>query len=428
MAGSPRAGTPASGAWRYRLAGLEPWLILALTPCFLFLRAWSLWAVLALPALWLGRWALAGRAAIHSRPANLALLLIGLSIFPALRAASNLTAARQSLLYLLVGIALCWALMQRRPGRSAGALWAAALLGMALALAAFLPLIMSKPPPGLALLADLIGQWPGWLREYINPNILAGGLAPLAVFALAALVGRSPLGREEEAAAGGTRLAEAGLRLLALFTLAVSLVALVITQSRGALLAVLGGAALLALLDWVATRRWWLPALLVMATGLGLLAGPFIERALPPPDSQDALTLAGRIPIWEAAIRMIGRAPLSGVGLGNFEAASALDAAYASAAGLPGSYRGAEHAHNLFLQVAADLGLVGLAAFVALYGLSLRSAHRAWRNGGGALAMGLLGGLSAAALHGLVDATQWGSKPAFLLWLFIGLALGLDGQ
>jgi O-antigen ligase len=427
MADSPRAGTSVSGAWRYRLAALEPWLILALTPCFLFLRAWSLWAVSALPVLWLGRRALAGRAAIRPCPANLPLLLIGLAIFPALRVASDLAAARQSLLYLLAGIALCWALMQRRPGRGAGALWAAALLSMALALAAFLPLTMPELPASLASLTNLIGRLPDWLRESVNPNILAGGLAPLAILALAILVGRSPLSREEEAAGGGTRLAEAGLRLLALFTLVVSLAALVITQSRGALLAVLGGAALLALLDWVASRRWWLPALLVMTTGLVLLAGPFIERALPPPDSKDVLTLDGRLPIWEAAIRMIGRAPLSGAGLGGFQTVSALDAAYVSADGLPDSSQRAEHAHNLFLQVASDLGLVGLAAFVALYGLSLRAAYRAWRDGGGALAMGLLGGLSAAALHGLVDATQWGSKPAFLLWLFIGLALSLDG-
>ena len=383
---------------------------------------------MALPALWLGRWALAGRAAIRTHPANLPLLLIGLAIFPALRAASDLAAARQSLLYLLAGIALCWALMQRRPGRGAGALWAAALLGMALALALFLPLAMPKLPAGLASLADVKAQLPDWLRESVNPNILAGGLAPLAVFASAVLVGGSPLGREKEATGGGARLAGAGLRLLALLTLAASLVALIVTQSRGALLALLGGAALLALLEWIASRRWWLPALLVMAIGLGLLAGPFVERALPPPDSKDMLTLDGRRPIWEAAIRMIGRAPLSGVGLGNFKTASARDATDVSAVGPPGSFRGAEHAHNLFLQVASDLGLVGLAAFVALYGLGLRSAYRAWRDGGGALAMGLLGGLSAAALHGLVDATQWGSKPAFLLWLFMGLALSLEAN
>jgi len=421
-----RVGAPISGDWRIRLAALEPWLILALTPCFLFLRTWSLWAVLALPVLWLGRWALAGRAAIRPCIANLPLLLIGLSIFPALRAASDLAAARQSLLYLLLGLALCWALVQRRTGRDAGILWVAALLGMALALAIFLPLTMAKLPAGLASLADVKAQLPDWLRESINPNILAGGLAPLTVFALAVFVGKSPLLRDADMSGAGSRLAGTGLRLLALFILAASLVTLVVTQSRGALLAMLGGAALLALLDWVATRRWWLPALLVTATGLGLLAGPFVERALPPPSSSEALTLDGRLPIWEAAIRMIGRAPLSGAGLGNFQTVSARDAADAAADGLPGSFRGAGHAHNLFLQVATDLGLVGLAAFAALYGLSLRAAYRAWRHGGGALAMGLLGGLSAIALHGLVDATQWGSKPAFLLWLFMGLALSLD--
>jgi len=200
--------------------------------------------------------------------------------------------------------------------------------------------------------------------------------------------------------------------------------ALVVTYSRGALLAALWGASLLALLDWVASRRWWLPALLVMAIGLGLLAGPFVARALPPPDPEQTLTLAGRLPIWGAAVRMIGRAPLTGVGLGNFQLVMARD----EPGILPRPPQGAEHAHNLLLQVAADLGLIGLAAFLVLYGLSLRAAYRAWRDGGGALAMGLFGGLSAAGLHGLADAVQWGSKPAFLLWLFMGLALSLGEE
>ena len=417
-----------SNAARYRLARLEPWLILALAPCFLFPGAWTPWAVLALPAVWLGRWALAGRVSVRPTAANWPLLLLCLTVFPALRAATDLAAARQTLLYLLLGVALCWSLMQRRPGRIESVLWSAALLGMALLLAFLLPLAMPLLPAGLATLGDFAASLPPMVQEAVNPNVLAGGPAMLAPLALALLVGRLPTGSKvaqaESAAGMGTTLVSVGLRLLALLVLLVSLAAMVVTFSRGALLAALGGATLLAVLDWSITRRWWLPALLPIAVGLGLFAGPSIARALPPPDPGETLTLAGRLPIWGAATRMVTRAPVAGVGLGNFQLVMARD----EPGVVPLAPEGANHAHNLGLQVAADLGLVGLAAFLALYGLSMRAAYRAWRNNGGALAIGLLGGLTAAALHGLVDAVQWGTKPAFLLWLFVGLALSLESE
>jgi O-antigen ligase len=417
---------------RRHLAALEPWLILALAPAFIFPAAWTPWAVLALPVLWLARWVLAGtpepgrggRRAV----AKLALLVLGLSIFPALRAATpfGLAAARQALLYLLLGMALFWALLQRRPGRIEAGLWAATLLAMALFLALLLPLAQPHLPPELAPLESLATHLPARLQEQVNPNVLGGALALLVPFALA-LVGKdlTPLppfplreGGNDTPPLRGEGLGERSVRALALLA---GLAALVVTQSRGALLAVLGAVCLLAGLDWIVTRRWWLPALLALAIGLGLLVGPSVARALPPPPPEERLTLAGRLPIWGAALRMIGRAPLAGVGLGNFQAVMARDEPDV----LPRSPGGATHAHQLLLQVAADLGLVGLAAFTALYALSLRAAYRAWRHGEW-LGMGVFGALVAAGLHGLVDAVQWGSKPAFLLWLFMGLALRLE--
>jgi O-antigen ligase len=410
---------------RYRLMALEPWLILALTPFFIFPNAWTPWAVLALPLLWLARSVLSRGRWARRRPAHVPLLLLCLTIFPALRVAPDMAAARTSLLYLLPGIALCWALVQGRLGCIQADLWTAALLGMAIFLAVLLPLAMPGLPANLPWSAAVTARLPAAWRERVNPNVLGGGLALLVPFALAALVGRPFLSRDQEGPAPpgwGSRAADAGLRAVALLALLASLAALILTRSRGALLATLGGVGLLAILDWTATRRWWLPALLVMAVGLGLFAAPFLAHTLPAPDSEETLTLAGRLPIWEAVLRMLGRAPLTGVGLGNFQRVMARDEPGAD----PARPQGANHAHNLFLQVAADLGVVGCVAFMALYGLSLRAAYRAWRAGGGRLAMGLIGGLSAAGLHGMVDAVQWGTKPAFLLWLFMGLALSLD--
>jgi O-antigen ligase len=414
---------------RYFLSALEPWLILALALFFLFPQTWTLWALASLPLLWSARRVLSAQAFVRSSPANLPLLLLLLTILPAVRSASDLEAARQSLLFLVLGVALCWALMQHRLRRVEGALWTAALLSMAFSLALLLPLAVPDFSGGLGPLPGLTANLPAWLQERINANVLAGGLSLLSPFALAVLVARSPLvpqGANSEAGpAGGPPARQAigiGLRLLALLSLIVSQAALAISQSRGALLAVLGTVMLLAALDWLTSRRWWLPALLAILVGLGLLSNPLLARVLPAPRLDETLTLAGRLPIWEAGLRMIGRSPLTGVGLGNFQRVMARDEPGAS----PLLPEGASHAHNLFLQVAADLGLVGLAAFLALYAFSLRAAYYTWRRSGGALPMGLFAALSAAALHGLVDAVQWGSKPAFLLWLFMGLALSLE--
>jgi putative inorganic carbon (HCO3(-)) transporter len=83
------------------------------------------------------------------------------------------------------------------------------------------------------------------------------------------------------------------------------------------------------------------------------------------------------------------------------------------------------HAHNLLLQVTVDLGLPGLVAYLALLinmfymvGTILTHNKRAlvW-----ALGAGSLGALMAMLIHGMVDATLWGSKLALLPWLLFAM-------
>ncbi len=87
-----------------------------------------------------------------------------------------------------------------------------------------------------------------------------------------------------------------------------------------------------------------------------------------------------------------------------------------------------EHAHNLFLQVAVDLGIPGLIAWLgillgAIYSawLAQREAARSklgWMRG---FAVGLLACQAALVVHGMVDAVTWGMvRPAPLVWLVWG--------
>jgi hypothetical protein len=81
----------------------------------------------------------------------------------------------------------------------------------------------------------------------------------------------------------------------------------------------------------------------------------------------------------------------------------------------------------LLLQVSLDLGLPSFIAYLALYANTLallivtlrrRAAAINWT-----LAAGTLGALTAMFLHGIVDVPLWDSKPAFLPWLLIALAM-----
>jgi putative inorganic carbon (HCO3(-)) transporter len=122
---------------------------------------------------------------------------------------------------------------------------------------------------------------------------------------------------------------------------------------------------------------------------------------------------------------MIQDFPLTGIGMGSFgKLADRLFPFFSYQAGkIP-------HAHNIFLQLAVDLGIPGLVAWLAawlLVGVTAwqlyqagRAAQDSWRAGLGAA---LLSSQAALVVHGLLDSVTWGMvQPAPLVWLLWGLA------
>jgi len=77
-----------------------------------------------------------------------------------------------------------------------------------------------------------------------------------------------------------------------------------------------------------------------------------------------------RIALWEGGLNLFLDDPLTGAGIGMYEVAE----------GLSHGGRGKwSAAHNSFIQVAAELGILGLALFAALIVVSLRNARQAVR-------------------------------------------------
>jgi putative inorganic carbon (HCO3(-)) transporter len=123
---------------------------------------------------------------------------------------------------------------------------------------------------------------------------------------------------------------------------------------------------------------------------------------------------------------MIQDFPFTGIGMGAF--GDLADAAYPFFQFLPGSL---SHAHNLFLQIAVDLGIPGLVAWLATLILVCAAAWRVYRVGSikrdrwtAGLGAGLLCSQVALIIHGLTDAITWGMvRPAPLTWVVWGLAV-----
>ncbi|QFZ24196.1 O-antigen ligase family protein [Saccharothrix syringae] len=169
-----------------------------------------------------------------------------------------------------------------------------------------------------------------------------------------------------------TRRATTAFLALVATTIAAGAVA---TFSRG------GALALAAATAWLLLRRALPPrvpavglaALAVLGLGALLFAGPALDRAF-----QEKTHIAGtnvdtRELRWQAAARMVAEHPVLGTGPGGFRA------------NYPAASRNAEVdeqspvAHNMYLEVAAELGLPGFALFAALLVLTAVTAERVLR-------------------------------------------------
>jgi O-antigen ligase len=202
------------------------------------------------------------------------------------------------------------------------------------------------------------------------------------------------------------------LRAVAWSGVALGFSALVLTYSRAGWM---GFAAAVAFLVAVRTRHGARGAAMVIFAGVVVVLVLFNAHHDPSEDYT-------RLSIWQAAVQIIDRFPLTGVGPFNF---SRLYAAVRAPDADPTAF----HAHSLYLTFFAEFGLIGLAAVVWLFWrfivemrerLASASASQAF------LASSVAAGLVGVAVQGLIDTV---SVVIFGLWMpTLGLALAAAGR
>lgn len=214
-------------------------------------------------------------------------------------------------------------------------------------------------------------------------------------------------------------------RRLYTLTLIPCLAAFLLTFSKGGLLLGLPAAAAILFALWLRQRGrrvwpWLLAAGLVSVLGMATL--------LQIPTLADRLSLGQtsfiRINLWRASLEMIREHPLWGVGLDNFLYAYRGRYIFNAAWTDPNL----NHPHNLLLDLATRLGLIGLAAGLHLcWQLGQRIIHLPGRVASRwqPAAAGLLAAAGYAVFHGLVDHSFFLVDLAFSFYWLLGLAVWL---
>ncbi|MDQ3380707.1 MAG: O-antigen ligase family protein [Actinomycetota bacterium] len=237
-----------------------------------------------------------------------------------------------------------------------------------------------------------------------HPNALAQFLV-LAVLAVLALA-----------------LGEAGApRRLGFLAAGAGSLALVVTFSRGAWIALAVGASV-----YLVERRTRVPVLfagalvVVGAAALALLeAGAIGARISSLFRGETGELYEFRFELVGRAARIVASHPLTGSG--HFEEVGVY-------AGRPDL---ATHPHNLFLGLAVFFGIPAAVAFGALVVLALRAAWKGFRIRTGAqrlTAVGFLALLSAFLVNGLLEYPFWNTSLTVLVVLVLAVAVTLDRQ
>lgn len=227
-----------------------------------------------------------------------------------------------------------------------------------------------------------IPAWEGRITSFLEHyNGLAGYLNLVIPFCLGF-------------ASGGT---DASLRTLSRWCLAFASIALLLTQSRGGLLAFI--AILLVYVCFSAkdrkTRVRRVAIALVGCLLVGAVAGFFFQRLT----EIDDFTAVSRLAIWGGAFTVFARSPVSGTGFGN------LRGLMGGLLNLPDGWTG--DAHNLYLELLAETGVIGFLVFGFLIILAMRTALRQLRRTENHFskmtALAIFAAICGVLVHGTVD-------------------------
>ncbi len=285
----------------------------------------------------------------------------------------------------LFGLGIVWHCAILRfyddPGAATAIFWSYLLSGTAAAAAAIVMVVARYPVSQYTI------QHGRATGTFILPGELAGYL--IVFIPIAYAIARIPSGR--------------ALQLLARAAILVGVIALALTYSRAGWMGFVAAVAFLLAVQARRLRYGAGAAALAIGAGIAIVLLLFNAHHNPSEDYT-------RLSIWQAAVQIIDRFPLTGVGPFDFSRLYAI-------VRVPDGEPSAFHAHSLYLTFFAELGLAGVAAIawtIWRFTSELRCRLAYASPAGTALALGAAAGLIGVAVQGLIDTV---SVVLFGLWL-----------
>ena len=186
------------------------------------------------------------------------------------------------------------------------------------------------------------------------------------------------------------------------FLMPISL-ALILTGSLGAILSLFLGSIIYMHLKGKSEVKTVLPLFgLLIVTGLIFVTRSITLQTYTAPGFSALM----RLDYWRETLRIIGNRPLAGLGIGNFNL------------GL------SRYAHNSYLQIWAEMGILGILAFLWLVFMSLRSAFNKLKfSEDKNYTIALISAIVIFLTHNLADFTFFLPEVAAIWWLMLGLII-----
>lgn len=222
---------------------------------------------------------------------------------------------------------------------------------------------------------------------------------------------------------GDAEMSKCYLLLLAAAMLSL---ALVFSFSRMGLISMLASFGMMAAAATVGKNRRQMPAALILfliVGGVATVAWVGVEPVVKhfeelSHDDPLAQRNEGRMALWKDTMKLVREHPWAGAGLGSFQFA------FTRVQSRELNYT-VEHAHNDYLEFAAEMGVPAAAflfvSFLLVALRTLQASRRAKSSRTRALALGTLGGTSALLIHGFADFNLHIPANALLFSVLLGM-------
>jgi len=225
-----------------------------------------------------------------------------------------------------------------------------------------------------------------------------------------------------------------GCYLVTLFSVVLSLFILFKKRNQKYILMIIGGVAIFLILKTFSRGAWlgWISSVFLFFTIwkrryfpiyaislvviLLIFSFLFKDRFLSLLDTHQG-TVWERLQLWRGTFSMIKEHPFIGFGINTY---SRVFPKYK-----PLDYPDIRYAHNSYLQMASEIGLVGLFSFLILIGYVFFKALYVFKNKSDVVGMGFLSGWVGFLIHAGVDTHLYSLCLSTLFWMFTGVILSM---